>query len=228
MTGMTRSKGRLSPEVQALLERERQISVLPAAARTRMLSRARAALAAGVARQPIPSRAPAAVRWAAAAGLACVAAAAAGAVAYNVGVRARPVAPPGVATPPAESSASHSSAGDELTVNLLPVPVGNAKPTRPAAGAGRAELRLLGQARAAVAREDFVAALQLLTEHGRRFRTGRLVEEREALRIKSLAGLGRHGAARRAAADFEANFPRSPLLPSVSDMLDSSPESERN
>jgi hypothetical protein len=228
MTGMTRSKGGLSPEVQALLDRERQISVLPAAARTRMLSRARAALAAGVARQPIPSRAPSAVRWAAAAGLACVAAAAAGAASYSVGVRARPVAPPGVATPPAESFASHWSAGDELTVNLLHLPVANAKPIRTAGGSGRAELRLLEQARAAVAREDFMAALQLLIEHARRFRTGRLVEEREALRVKALAGLGRRGAARRAAADFEANFPRSPLLPSVSDMLDSSAASERN
>jgi hypothetical protein len=225
---MIGSKTELSPEVQALLDRERQISVLPAAARTRMLSRARAALAAGVARQPIPSRAPAAVRWAAAAGLACVAAAAAGAAAYSVGVRARPVAPPGVAAPPAVSAASHGSAGDELIVNLLPLPVPNAKVTRTAAGAGRAELRLLEQARAAVAREDFMAALQLLIEHARRFRTGRLVEEREALRVRSLAGLGRRGAARRAAADFEASFPRSPLLPSISDMLDSSAESERN
>ena len=85
------------------------------------------------------------------------------------------------------------------------------------------ELRLLQQARAAVAREDFLLAIQLLAEHARRFKTGRLVEEREALRVKSLAGLGRRGAARRAAADFEANFPRSPLLPTVSEMLDSMP-----
>ena len=74
-----------------------------------------------------------------------------------------------------------------------------------------------------MAREDFPLAIQLLAEHARRFKTGRLVEEREALRIKSLVGLGRRGAARRAAADFEANFPRSPLLPTVSEMLDSMP-----
>jgi hypothetical protein len=224
---MSESKGRLSPEVRAMLDRERQISVLPAAARTRMLSRARAALAAGVARQPIPPRAPAAVRWAAAAGLACVAAAAAGAAAYSVGVHARPVAP-GLAPPPAQSPTSRSGAGDQPSVDLHPLPAPDAKPTRPSAGAGRAELRLLQQARAAVAREDFMLALQLLAEHAHRFRTGRLVEEREALRVKSLAGLGRGGAARRAAADFEANFPRSPLLPSISDMLDSSAENERN
>ena len=115
-----------------------------------------------------------------------------------------------------------------MIVNLLPLPVVNAKPTRTAAGAGRAELRLLEQARAAVAREDFVLALQLLVENTRRFRTGRLMEEREALRVKSLAGLGRRAAARRAAAEFEANFPRSPLLPIVSDVLDSPAESEQN
>jgi hypothetical protein len=222
---MIGSKTELSLEMRALLDREREISVLPAAARARMLSRARAALAAGVARQPIPSRAPSAVRWAAAAWLACVAV---GAAAYSLGVRARPVAPPGVAAPPAESPTPHWKAADELIVNLHPLQVVNAKPTRTAAGAGWAELRLLEQARTAVAREDFGLALQLLVEHTRRFRTGRLVEEREALRVKSLAGLGRRGAARRAAAEFEANFPRSPLLPSVSDMLDSSAESERN
>jgi hypothetical protein len=220
---MIESKGKLPPQVLALLDRERKISVLPAAARARMLSRARAALAAGVATQPIASRAPSAFRWAAAAGLACVATVAAGAAVYSVGFRARPVAPLGAAAPPAESPAPYWSAGDELIVNLLPPPVLNARRTRTAVPA---ELRLLQQARAAVAREDFVLALQLLAEHARRFKAGRLVEEREALRVKSLVGLGRRGAARRSAADFEANFPRSPLLPSVSDMLDSSAQNE--
>ena len=99
------------------------MTVLPAAARARMLSRARAALAAGVATRPIPSRAPSAFRWAAAAGLACVAAVAAGAAVYGVVVRARPVAPPGAAALPAESPAPHWSAGDDVIANLLPLPV---------------------------------------------------------------------------------------------------------
>jgi hypothetical protein len=219
---MIGSNGKLPPEVLAMLDRERKISVLPAAARARMLSRARAALAAGVATRPIPSRAPSAFRWAAAAGLACVAAVAAGAAVYSV-VRVRPVATPGAAASPAESPAPHWSAGDELIANLLPPPVLNPRPARTAAGAVRAELRLLQQAREAVAREDFLLALQLIGEHARRFKTGRLVEEREALRVKALVGLGRRGAARRAAADFEANFPRSPLLPTVSELLDSMP-----
>ena len=42
--------------------------------------------------------------------------------------------------------------------------------------------------------------------------TGSLVEEREALRVKALAGLGRHEDAQRAAAEFHARFPHSVFL----------------
>ena len=139
---------------------------------------------------------------------------AAGAAAYRIGVHA---------SPPVESPAPHWTAGDEALLDLRAAPVPAATPPRSGGGAVRVELRLLEQARLAVAREDFVRAIELLAEHARRFRTGRLVEERKALRIKSLAGLGRGGEARRAAADFEANYPRSPLLPAVRRMLDSEP-----
>ena len=220
---MIGSNGKLPPAMQALLDVERKMTVLPAAARARMLSRARAALAAGVATRPIPSRAPSAFRWAAAAGLACVTAVAAGAAVYSATGRGRPAAPPAAAASPAESPAPHWSAGDDLIANLLPLPAVNPRPARTATDAVRVELRLLQQARAAVAREDFPLALQMIAEHARRFKTGRLVEEREALRVKALVGLGRRGAARRAATDFEANFPRSPLLPTVSELLDSMP-----
>jgi len=60
--------------------------------------------------------------------------------------------------------------------------------------------------------DDFAGALGVTAEHARRFRNGRLVEEREALRVRSLAGLGRHQEARRAAAEFHARFPHSVLL----------------
>lgn len=112
-------------------------------------------------------------------------------------------------TAPSEAQWQAMKAAQHLAL-LQPVLEGN--PTGSGAGGVRVELRLLQQARAAMAREDFVLAIQLLAEHARRFRAGRLVEEREALRVRSLAGLGRHGAARRAAADFEATLPRSPLL----------------
>jgi hypothetical protein len=217
------SPSKLSPDVRLLLERERQIAVLPAAARARALSRARSALAAGVATRQWPSRAPSAFRWAAAAGLAFVATVAAGAVAYSLGLHARPAAPPAAAPPPREESrAAHWNAGDEPFRELLARPVPRTPPARAGARA-RVELRLLEQARAAVDREDFALAMQLLEDHARRFKNGRLVEEREALRVKALASLGRRSDARRAAAQFEARFPRSPLLPAVAEMPDLAP-----
>ena len=216
------SSTELPPDLRSLLDCERSIAALPAAARARALSRARAALAAGVATRSLPSGAPPAVRWAAAAGLACMATVAAGAVAYRLGVRARPTAPV-AASPPTESPAPHWSAGNEQLLDLFAPPVHAATSSRSDARAARVELRLLEQARVAVAREDFVRAIELLADHARRFRTGRLVEEREALRIKTLAALGRRADARRVATEFEANFPRSPLLSAVSQLLDSEP-----
>jgi hypothetical protein len=64
-------------------------------------------------------------------------------------------------------------------------------------------------------REDFAAALPPLAEHARRFKDGGLAEEREALRVKALVGLGRDREAERAAAAFAARFPRSPLVGAV-------------
>jgi hypothetical protein len=91
------------------------------------------------------------------------------------------------------------------------------------AEAARAELRLLRDARAAVARRDFAAALVPIGEHTRLFKNGRLAEEREALRVKALSGLGRTEEARRAAGAFRTRFPRSVLLPAVSQMPASQP-----
>jgi outer membrane protein assembly factor BamD (BamD/ComL family) len=100
------------------------------------------------------------------------------------------------------------------------------EPPRPATGRARgdghadreAELRLIRQAQEAAAGERFEAALGFLAEHARRFPGGRLVEEREALRIRSLAKSGRVAEARRAAKAFRARFPRSVLLPRIGDL----------
>jgi len=81
-------------------------------------------------------------------------------------------------------------------------------------GAARDE-PLQRRARDAVARKDFAAALPPIVEHARRFKNGRLAEEREALRLKALVGLGRTEDARRAAAAFEARLQRGELLPAV-------------
>ena len=77
----------------------------------------------------------------------------------------------------------------------------------------RAELELLRRAHAAYASQEYTGALLVLAEHAHRFPSGRLAEEREALRVRSLADVGRKDEARRAAANFAARFPRSVLLP---------------
>jgi hypothetical protein len=75
-----------------------------------------------------------------------------------------------------------------------------------------AELQLLRSVRRDVMGGDFAGALAAIAEHVHRFRHGSLVEEREALRVKALAGLGRHEDAQRAAVEFHARFPHSVLL----------------
>lgn len=77
------------------------------------------------------------------------------------------------------------------------------------------ELALLQRARAAVAKGQYSAALGAIAEHQRRFPAGRLREEREALRVSALSGLGRKDEARRAAEHFRAEFPRSVLSSSI-------------
>ena len=58
---------------------------------------------------------------------------------------------------------------------------------------------------------------------GERFPDGRLVEEREALRVQALAQLGRAAEAHEVAARFRRQYPRSMLLPVVDAALQSLP-----
>ncbi|HEX3902754.1 MAG TPA: hypothetical protein VH853_07875 [Polyangia bacterium] len=225
-------RGKLPPEARGLLDRERDIPAQPAAVRARALVRARAALVAGIASRPAPvaSEASPLRRWrVAVAALVCLASAAAAAAVYeshrHEALVAGPVASSVAVAPPPASPAptSRSAASSVADLPAPPAPVRASGPSLAKADAIQEELRLLQQARAAVARGDFAAALPPLAEHGRRFKDGRLAEEREALRVKALAGLGRTGEARRAAAAFEARFPRSVLLPAVSRMPASAP-----
>jgi hypothetical protein len=80
-----------------------------------------------------------------------------------------------------------------------------------------AEIHLLTRAQVAYASREFTDTLALVAEHGRRFPSGRLAEEREALRVRALAGAGRTEESRRAAAAFTSQFPRSILLPRLGD-----------
>lgn len=222
-------RGKLSPLVRSLLDREGAIAAQPAVVRARVLARARAALAAGAASRPVPEGAPRRTRWAAAAVLVCVVSAAAAAAAYQIGLRRKPVAPPVALSPPSAPWEPPSRSVANPVADLPTAPVRAPAPWLPLSPSPsradkiREELRLLRQARAAVAREDFADALPPLAELGRRFRDGRLAEEREALHVKALSGLGRTDEARRAAAAFEARFPRSVLLPAVRRMPASSP-----
>jgi len=74
-----------------------------------------------------------------------------------------------------------------------------------------AELECLQRALTSFVGHDFDGALATLMEHARRFPRGWLAEEREALRVRSLAGAGRTDEARAAAAEFGARFPHSVL-----------------
>jgi hypothetical protein len=96
-----------------------------------------------------------------------------------------------------------------------------AAPTQAVSDVLAAELDLLRRARSAYGQRDFSGALLLVAEHNRRFPQGHLAEEREALRVRSLAGAGRSAEARQAAAAFAARFPRSVLLSRVTQASDS-------
>jgi hypothetical protein len=219
---MTRERP-LPPDVRALLDHEREIMPLSATTRARAIARARAALVAGVDRRatPVPVGHP---RWAAAAALICVLGGAVGAAAYQFRAyiaprpEIHPIAAPVKAVAPPRPAAAIVQ--DEPTP-APPAAVGRSILSK--ADAARAELHLLRQARAAVAREDYASALRPIAEHAHRFKDGRLSEEREALRVKALAGLGRSDDARRSATAFRARFPRSVLLSAVNRLSPSEP-----
>ncbi len=82
------------------------------------------------------------------------------------------------------------------------------------------EFKMLQPAYHAVARHDFTSALTAIAEHQQRFASGQLAEEREALRVKALLGLGRRAEAQQATVAFRERFPRSVLLRRIEDMLE--------
>ena len=77
------------------------------------------------------------------------------------------------------------------------------------------EQRLLARARGALGRGELEAATQELDRHARLFPNGSLKEEREALRIVTLAQQGNLTAARERAARFRRAYPRSIQMSTV-------------
>ena len=218
-------------QVQTVIERGRQIRRAPDVVRARLLARARvaAAMSARATRMAIPETAPAwhgrRLAFAAAALLLLFSAAGATAALY---VHARRLAEPAMRsvqlvpttrrTPEAPSIVA--SARDLPAAETDPPPQLGSRPRlqrrhRPLSPqeSYAAELYLLQRAQADYASQDFSDALVLVAEHARRFPSGRLAEEREALRVRSLAGAGRGDQARRALTAFARRFPRSVLLP---------------
>jgi hypothetical protein len=230
----------LSPTVEALLSHERVLPGRPALVRARLLARARASLQKDNV-IPLATRRPTSrvrrVVYATAAGLAAAASVAA---AYQL-LMERPTPPRVEAPPPARRSPMPRS--PESVPELTPAPASTttpaaSNPSEATAASQHAvaserlnpvrnddkvveELRLLDSARQASARGDYTSVLALTAEHERSYPNGRLTEEREVLRVKALVGLGRSAEARRAAARFSRQFPRSVLLRTVEDMVSS-------
>jgi hypothetical protein len=214
-------------DLAPLFEHEREIPPVPPVVRARVLARARAAQVAGVKPAPLASAPALRGRWAVAAALLCLVSTAATAAVIEFRGRLTKVADrtsvsstAELAPRPIPRRASRVARAPVLPTPVTPPPVSSTKGPEPrhlsAAEAVRDELRLLKQARAAVSHGEYAAAFRFVTEHARRFKGGRLTEEREALRVLSLAGLGRTDDAERAAATFRVRFPRSVLLEAVS------------
>ncbi len=77
------------------------------------------------------------------------------------------------------------------------------------------ERSLLDLARGAIEREDGAAALDATAEHARKYPSGVLVQEREAIAVRALVLLGRTEEARARVARFRERFPDSMLLPAL-------------
>jgi hypothetical protein len=218
---MNRDDRAFDRELQEMVKRGRTVRPLPDVVRARALARARATIAAAESSAPAVLAVPAArgrtLRIAVAASLTLLLGAAGAVGALRVGALDlfRPASSSsGARAVTASPVAPVKSEAPSRLAPLLPAPM-KARPGRvvTAQESYAAELRLLHRAQVAYAGEDFSAALLLVAEHGRRFPNGRLAEEREALRLRSLAGSGRTEDARRASAAFAARFPRSVLLP---------------
>jgi hypothetical protein len=222
----------LPPDIEALFKAEGVLVPEPEALRRRVVNRARAAVSTGI----FAGRAADARRLRGfplgKAAAAIVLLVGLTAVAYELGYRRSKVttevivpAPtplPATVPAPAEPAALIESLSE-------PMPPSPRRPTKsrslsasaPTTGgdAYASELRLLRPAQMALGRSSFANALALVDEHQRRFPSGHLAEEREALRVKALLGLDRREEAHRAAAAFRGRFPNSALLARIQAML---------
>ena len=215
-------------ELAIVMAEGRHIGRAPDVVRARLLARAREAVATS--RAAVPIIVPTASPWrgrrvaVAAAGLLVLSAAGAGATLYTRAPRSNESEPEATPRAPQQRTRAPRRAAVQAPAADITAPEPAVEPAaRPKVHSARktltqqesyaAELRLLQGAQSDYTSQDFPDALVLLAEHARRFPDGRLAEEREALRIRSLEGAGRGDEARRAFAAFGRRFPHSALLP---------------
>ncbi len=223
----------LSAAVRALLANERIPQPADAALRQRVLERARVAIEgrpSGVGLRVAgqtsrAGRAPRTLLLVAAA--VAIAGLAAAGVSIYVLVRA-PAAPTFVSAmpPPALPVAAAQERvapvplgspsvveAEPLDAPRAPLPTTTPEPPRaPSASTFALELTLLEPARRSIARGDFTGALAAIARHQREYPRGQLAEERQALRVRALWGMGDKAAAESAAAVFRKRYPHSGLL----------------
>jgi hypothetical protein len=224
------------PEIEALLAVERELVPEPNEFRRRQIDRARAALrlnpwlggSSGTANSRRVT-----LRWAVAAiATLSVLSAAAFFAGYGFSVRSLaalssvPVAAPSDVSPALAETPSVSDTFAQAEPPLVEPRAAKPKPAGSAKSASESEvyaieLQVLQPARQAVASQDFASALAAITAHQRRFPSGKLTEEREAMRVKALLGLGRIAEAQSAGSAFRVRFPRSALLGRIDVMLES-------
>lgn len=124
-------------------------------------------------------------------------------------------------TTPSDGAGSHSQSAPPAQASQWSPPqvVSNGTRLRPGStkdqGTSSEELALLDRARRALGAGDFRAALHGVEKHSRSFPKSQLGEEREALRVRALAGAGLSKKAGEAARDFESSYPNSVLVPDL-------------
>lgn len=212
-------------DLEELLARGRKVRPLPELVRARALSRARK-----VARTPVLVDAPRArpARFAARAAMAAAIVLGVAGVAFALRQSSPPASQSTGAAlivpsvPLSSASAAASAAKPELSALPLAPSESALAPTasaprlvaraRNSAASIDSESELMRRAHAAYAERNFGTALRLVAEHAKKFPRGVLSEEREALRVRSLAAAGQTADARRASIAFAQRFPRSVLL----------------
>lgn len=218
-------------DVDALLEQGKAIPPCSGHARARVLARARATAAAPLLYRlepPPERRVPLRVVYAVAL-IALVAGIAGASVALNGGSSRTPeralkvdvsarAAVPRAPAPDAPPVSPAPPVAPPTAVPESAPSASNSARTLRARRSDEAELELLRAAHSAYKGRHFANALVLVAEHARRYPNGLLAEEREALRVRSLAAAGRTEEARRAATAFAAHFPRSVLVPKLRDL----------